>query len=138
MFNFKFNGLLIFIFITSIILLPVTVRACEPIIPMAMLYSGTTILGAVALKSAFGLLVAVAIKCLMFCWKSELDYFTACWYMIAANIYSTVPGLLLGAAFAAPIIIIILYPVLLIPGGNIKNYNAFKSFGRFGSAGLLL
>lgn len=131
--NTLFNILLL-----AFILLPSACLACEPVIPMAMLYSGTTIFGAVILKSVVGLLIAIAIKCAVFFWKSDLKGFRSILYMIAANVYSTVPGIFLGLAFAAPVVIIILYPILLIPAGNMKNYKPFKRFGRFGNAGILL
>lgn len=123
--------------VLCLVLAPAVCYACEPIVPMAMLYSGTTLLSVVAFKSAVGLLVAVAVKCAVFCWKSDLKTMRAILYMAAANAYSTVPGILLGITFAAPMIFLLQYPILLMPAGKMQNYPWFRRFGKYGSAGIL-
>jgi len=127
-------------FISAFLLLgiaPTGCFACEPIVPMAMLYSGTTLFGAIALKSAIGLLLAVLIKCLVFYWKSDFKNVRAIGYTILANIYSTIPGILLGMTFSVPTLILLAYPILLIPSHNMKEYKPFRRLGTFGSAGVL-
>ncbi len=123
-------------FISAVLLLsivPTVCFACEPIVPLAMLYSGTTLFGAIALKSAIGLLIAVLVKCFVFTWKSDFKNVRAIGYMIFANAYSTVPGILLGVTFSAPILILLAYPILLIPAHNMKDYKLFRRLGTFGS-----
>ncbi len=127
-------------FIFAVLLLgiaPTGCFACEPIVPMAMLYSGTTLFGAIALKSGIGLLLAVVIKCLVFYWKSNFKNIRAIGYMILANVYSTIPGILLGITFSVPIFILLAYPILLIPSHNMREYKPFRRLGTFGSAGIL-
>lgn len=127
-------------FISAVLLLaivPTGCFACEPIVPLAMLYSGTTLFGAIALKSLIGLLIAVVIKCLVFYWKSDFKNVRAIGYMIFANVYSTIPGVLLGMTFSVPTMILLAYPILLIPAHNMKDYKPFRRLGMFGSAGIL-
>jgi len=102
-----------------------------------MLYSGTTLFGAIALKSLIGLLIAVVIKCLVFYWKSDFKNVRVIGYMILANVYSMIPGILLGMTFAVPTLILLAYPILLIPSHNMKEYKSFRRLGTFGSAGVL-
>ena len=117
--------------------LPTACIACEPIVPLAMLYSGTTLFGAIAMKSLIGLLIAVVIKCLVFYWKSDFKNVRAIGYMIFANVYSTIPGILLGMTFSVQMLILLAYPTLLIPAHNMKEYRPFRRLGTFGSAGIL-
>jgi len=127
-------------FISAVLLLamvPTGCFACEPIVPLTMLYSGTTLFGAIALKSLIGLLIAVLVKCLVFYWKSDFKNVRAIGYMIFANVYSTIPGILLGMTFAVPTLILLAYPVLLIPSHNMKEYKPFRRLGTFGSAVVL-
>jgi len=127
-------------FIFTVLLLgiaPTGCFACEPIVPMAMLYSGTTLFGAIALKSGIGLLLAVLVKCLVFYWKSDFKNVRAISYMILANVYSTIPGILLGITFSVPMLILLAYPILLLPSHNMKEYRPFRRLGTFGSAGVL-
>ena len=126
--------------ISAVLLLgivPTGCFACEPIVPLAMLYSGTTLFGAIALKSLIGLLIAVVIKCLVFYWKSDFKNVRVIGYMILANVYSMIPGILLGMTFAVPTLILLAYPILLIPSHNMKEYKSFRRLGTFGSAGVL-
>ena len=132
----KRRAILIF-FILLLASVPAACFACEPIVPMAMLYSGTTLFGAIALKSLIGLLIAVLVKCLVFYWKSDFKNSRAIGYMILANVYSMIPGILLGMTFAVPIFILLTYPVLLIPAHNMREYKPFRRLGTLGSAGVL-
>jgi len=118
-------------------IMPAACFACEPVVPLMMLYSGTTLFGAIALKSGIGLLLAVVIKCLVFYWKSDFKNIRAIGYMILGNVYSTIPGILLGITFSVPIFILLAYPILLIPSHNMKEYRPFRRLGTFGSAGVL-
>jgi hypothetical protein len=127
-------------FIPAVLLLgiaPTVCFACEPIVPMVMLYSGTTLFGAIALKSGIGLLIAVVIKCLVFYWKSDFKNFRAIGYMSLGNVYSTIPGILLGMTFSVPTLILLAYPILLIPAHNMREYKPFRRLGTFGSAAIL-
>ncbi len=127
-------------FISAVLLLGIVPKACfacEPIVPLAMLYSGTTLFGAIALKSGIGLLLAVLVKCLVFYWKSDFRNIRAIGYMILANLYSMIPGILLGITFSVPIFILLAYPVLLIPAHNMREYKPFRRLGTLGSAGVL-
>jgi hypothetical protein len=57
--------------------------------------------------------------------------------MILANLYSTIPGILLGITLSAPILFILAYPILLIPARNMKEYKPFHRFDLYSSAGIL-
>jgi len=129
------NSLIFAVLLLAIV--PTGCFACEPIVPLAMLYSGTTLFGAIALKSLIGLLIAVVIKCLVFYWKSDFKNVRAIGYMIFANVYSTIPGILLGMTFSVPMLILLAYPIMLIPSHNMKEYKPFRRLGTFGSAAIL-
>lgn len=113
---------------------PVVALACEPIVPLVMLYSGTAVLGAIATRSLWGLLIAVVIKWAVFLWKSDYRKPKAIYYVTVANLYSMIPGIMIAIVFSAPPLatygvgLAILYFAFLIPARNLRNYRRFERF----------
>jgi hypothetical protein len=95
---------------------PVAVNACEPIIPLADLMSGSSAVGpALIMKSAMWLAVAVVLKSTAFIiFERRLPWRTAFLFMLVANILSTIPGLL-TSAFAGSIAVLAL-PIIFVMG----------------------
>jgi len=93
-----------------------------------MLYSGTSYWSVVATNSALGLLLAIGVKSMVFIWKSDFKTFRAVIYMLLANMYSTLPGILLTVAFAAPMIILITPLIYIIPARNMVWFKPFERF----------
>lgn len=131
------KGRIFIFFSASLFCLAYPCLACEPVVPMVILYSGTTIFSLIVFKSLAALAAVVAIKCAVFYYKSPVRKADSVVYMLFANIYSTLPGILLAVTFAAPILFLLAYPILLIPARNMKRYGAFKRLRTYGSAGLL-
>jgi hypothetical protein len=95
---------------------PVAANACEPIIPLTHLMSGSTAIGPwLILKSANWLALAITIKSLAFIFfERRLPWPTAFLFMLVANVISTIPGIL-TAAFAGSIAFLAL-PIIFIMG----------------------
>lgn len=112
--------------LAALVCVPSTSNACEPIVPLMMLYAGAGGWGAVATKSALGLLVVVAIKCAVFLWKSEYKSVAA---LVLANVVSTVVGIAAVAMMGAAVLFFVTIPVLflafLIPAKSIQKVNLF-------------
>jgi len=60
-----------------------------------LLNSGSLFGGAFLTKSALGMLIVVALKCVVFYWKSNLKLAPAVSFMVLGNVYSTIPAMLL-------------------------------------------
>lgn len=98
------------------VILPVEGLACEPILPLAQLLSGSSAAGPIFFtQSVFWLLLAIVIKSVAFvCFEKRLTWVQAAFFMLMANIVSTIPGVLLaqfnasapigGLLFALPIV----------------------------------
>lgn len=114
---------------TVLVLLPSMVWACEPIVPLAMLYSGTSFWSVIATTSALGLLLAIALKSMVFKWKSGFKTSDAVIFMFLANLYSTLPGILLAVSFSSSLIIFSSFFIYLIPARNLVKHKPFDRFG---------
>jgi hypothetical protein len=95
---------------------PVAVNACEPIIPLTQLMSGSNAVGpALLMKSAIWLAVAVVLKSTAFIlFERRLPWRTAFLFMLIANTLSTIPGLL-TSVFAGSIAFLAL-PIIFVMG----------------------
>jgi hypothetical protein len=95
---------------------PVAVDACEPIIPLTQLMSGSNAVGpALIMKSAIWLAVAVVLKSTAFVlFERRLSWRTAFLFMLAANILSTIPSIL-TSVFAGSIAFLAL-PIIFVMG----------------------
>ena len=82
-----------------VVFAPIASQACEPIVPLYQLMSGSTLAGpAIITDSFWWLLGAVLIKTLAFVWfEKSLSPMRGAAYMLAANVISTIPGVLLAA-----------------------------------------
>ena len=76
-------------------------QSCEPILPLVQLLGGGTLAGPMLLtQSLVWLGLAVALKCAAFAaMEQRLPWKKAVWWMLLANAFSTIPGLLV-AVFA--------------------------------------
>lgn len=88
--------------VLTLLAIPTATLACEPILPLAQLLSGSTLAGPAALtQSLIWLVVAVALKCGAFAFlERRLVWRQAILVMFLANVVSTIPGVLI-AAFAS-------------------------------------
>jgi hypothetical protein len=95
---------------------PVAVDACEPIIPLTHLMSGSNAVGPMLImKSAIWLAVAVVLKSTAFIlFERRLPWRTAFLFMLIANILSTIPGLL-TSLFSGSIAFLAL-PIIFVMG----------------------
>jgi hypothetical protein len=99
--RFMRNRLAWYIFLAAL-LSPSTGWSCEPVLPLFQLLTSSSILGpGILTQSLFWLLVAIALKSAVFVWfEKRLSWRQAAGFMLLANVFSTIPGMLL-AAFTA-------------------------------------
>jgi len=94
-----------------------TATACEPVLPLAMLFAGPGFTFASELSGmgmAFGFLAgAVAIKCVAFVFlERQLKWPESVGYMILANVLSSLIGLLMAVVAATPPIMFVGLPLV--------------------------
>ncbi len=123
----KSNHITICSLAAAALLVPATALACEPIPQLMVLFAGPAPWGAYALKSLYGLLFVVSIKCVMFGFKEKsLKFFIALLFMFVANVLSTIPGLVGVFVMAVPSLFIFIVPPLyflyLVPGKYIARH----------------
>jgi hypothetical protein len=101
--------------------LPAPVYACEPLVPLAILFG-------VPFYSLFGVII---LKAGMFAWlEKSLKIYRAALFMVAANIFSSLIGFLLTIASSAPTIIIVVLPIVfLISITPSKRFITFNPWG---------
>lgn len=87
--------------------------ACEPVVPLAVLYAGEFSLAAMARSAPF-FIVVVAVKCAAFAWFSRrlLSWHKAAVLMLVANIASTAIGIIASMPFAVPAFIVVAIPIV--------------------------
>ncbi len=111
---------------------PLTGWGCEPILPLGTLLMGSTLVGpGVLTQSLFWLAAAVAIKCAaLVLLERRLPWANAVWFMLLANVLSTITGVLVatsagsvaGSMLALPVVFALGWvaqrrlPLLLKPG----------------------
>src|SRR5262245_29671357 len=113
----------IFTFLT-ILSFSYPVFACEPIIPMMMLFGGSGFLT----RSLWGLALGIGIKCLAFAFlERSLPKRQAILLMLKGNILTTFVGLLLALCFAIQILsvfsLIIFCALAYLPADRLKRLN---------------
>ena len=93
---------------------PVHSWTCEPIIPLAQLLAGSSLVGpAFFTQSIVCLCVAVAVKCAVFAYlEPRLARREAVVAMLFANVISTVPGLLVAAIAASLSGVLLAFPII--------------------------
>lgn len=110
------------------------VAACEPIIPLAQLFSGAI----ATTGSLLILLGAITLKALAFSiFEERLPWYNAFLVMVLANIFSTCIGVALSVSAAVPTLFVIALPLVYIlsftpatrlvryhPGGYLMGWNA--------------
>lgn len=97
----------------SILLLAMPAGACEPVLPLAVLYAGEFSL-AVMMYSVPFLFVVVGVKCVAFLWFSRqlLPWYKAILSMVAANIVSTLIGFVAAIPFLIPDLLLVGIPIV--------------------------
>ena len=77
---------------------PLTVSACEPVLPLSRLLGSSTAIGSVIyVQSAVWLYLAIALKCVAFAYfERRLPLHQAAGFMLLANVVSTIPGMLIA------------------------------------------
>lgn len=100
----------LFLTLLGVLLWSLPAEACSPVIPMILLFSGPALWVS---GSALGLLLAVGVKTIAFVrLEKRLKWFHAAWLMVAANLFSTVMGILMSTiAFSAPVGILVTLPL---------------------------
>jgi hypothetical protein len=109
-----------------ILLFAGTAAACEPVFPLVQAFTGIMTI-TMFQGLAFLLPLAVGVKCLAFAWlQKDLSWKESVGFMLVANIYSSVMGLLAAAASATPILFIISIVVIFwasrVAAGRILRY----------------
>ncbi len=96
--------------------------ACEPVIPLAMLIAGPYVVAG----SLIGLFAAVTLKCTIFSLSEpKLPRARAARLMLCANIVTSLVGLLVAAAVAAPAVLVALplvFWLTLSPSRRLKRW----------------
>ena len=111
----------------SILSMAMPALACEPIFPLAALYAGGFSLAIMA-HSAPLLFAVVGVKCVVFIWFSRrlFIWYKAILLMLAANIISTLIGIVAAMPFAVPTFLIVSIPVVfsvsLLPARRYKRW----------------
>ncbi len=96
------------------LLLPAVCFACTPVIPLMMVFLGPLPWGAIATASAFGLLIAVFLKCVVFLLKSDFRSWRAVVYMCAANFVSTILGVVMGGIVSVGLFALMSLPISFV------------------------
>jgi len=93
------------------LLLPIPCFACTPIVALPLVFIGPTMWGFYATLSAYGLLIAVVIKCAVFFWKSDFRNARSIPYIIAANVISTLIGFMIAWSVSFFLVVVIALPI---------------------------
>ncbi len=104
--------------IPLLIAAPLTSRACEPILPILQLLSGSSLIGPLLFsQSILWLAAAVGVKCGAFVFfERRLPWRRAVFFMFLANVLSTIPGVLLAQFTASISGIILAVPLVCFLG----------------------
>jgi len=121
---------------------PAAAHACEPILPLVQLFSGTLLYpGAVVLLGGTVLLKALAFAL----FEKRLKWHRAIVLMLVANVLSSLIGLCLSLSAAVPTALLLFLPVVfalsVVPAGRLIAFNPwgyFGGFNRFVLAGLVV
>jgi len=97
----------------SIVSVAMPTWACEPVVPLLALYGGEFSLTMMIRSTSF-LLVVVAVKCAAFVWFSKrfFPWYKAILLMMAANIVSTLIGIVASIPFAVPLFLFVSIPIV--------------------------
>jgi len=103
------------------VLSPRAALACEPVIPLAMLIAGPYVVAG----SLIGLLAAITLKCTIFSLSErKLAGARAARLMLLANIITSIVGLFVALAVAAPAVLLalpLIYWLTLSPARRLKH-----------------
>lgn len=98
--SMKYRTLMLSLFVIYfVITITQTVFACQPIVQLFIVFSGT----AFFTRSIIGLIIGVLIKSIVFAlFENNINKLKSFYLMIFANVFSSISGLFLGFSFAAP------------------------------------
>jgi hypothetical protein len=120
-----------FFLLVTLFLMPYVCNACEPVVPLVILFIGPSILVAVVAHSLLGLLAAITVKVIVFLWKCDEKNIKFAYYIVVANFYSLIPGIIIALFFSAPFLFIFIVPLFILfilmylPAKNLVNYHPF-------------
>ena len=116
--------------ISFMLLIPAFLYANEPLVPLIMLFLAPTTFGGAAFASFLGFLVILLVKCIVFILKSDFRTIRAVFYVLIANVVSTLVGTVVAVMFTSSDVlfggIIILFLVFLLPARRLKCYKRFE------------
>lgn len=111
------------------LLVPAFLYANEPLVPLIMLFLAPTTLGGAVFASLLGFILILMIKCVVFVLKSDFKSIAAVFYVLIANVISTLVGLVVAVMFTSSDVlfggIIILFLVCLLPARRLKQVKHF-------------
>jgi len=123
-------------------LIPAVAKACEPIIPLLVVFSGPSLLPSFLLHSGIVLTGAVALKCGVFVfYERSLPITQGVLFMLAANIVSTIVGVLVGVSVANPVVLItlpMLYVMTVFPARRLQRVSGIPNWSKMSPRGLAL
>lgn len=116
-------------------LFPFTAHACEPVMQLGMIWTGASIYAWMSLGAT------VVFKCVAFAFlERRLSWLDAFGYMLAANAYSSLIGIMMGIVTAIPLFIVFAAPLVffasLIPAKRVQKLGNWPWTERFKPAHL--
>jgi len=115
-------------FISILALLAGNAQACEPAVPLVIIFSGNVGIARSLLPSVFWLGGAIAIKCVAFaCFERRLHFLQRLAAMLLGNVTSSIVGIITAAMFAVPSATLYVLPVIgllaLLPAKRVEKYS---------------
>jgi hypothetical protein len=111
-------------------LVPAFLFANEPLVPLIMLFLAPTTFGGAAFASLLGFLLILLVKCIVFILKSDFKTIRAVFYVLIANVVSTLVGTVVAMMFTSSDIlfmgIIVLFIIFLLPARRLRRYKRFE------------
>lgn len=112
------------------LLVPAFLYGNEPLVPLIMLFLAPTTFGGAAFASFLGFLLILLVKCIVFILKSDFRTIRAVFYVLIANVVSTLVGAVVAVMFTSSDVllmgIIILFLVFLLPARRLRHYKRFE------------
>jgi len=113
-----------------LMLVPAFLFANEPLVPLIMLFLAPTTFGGAAFASLLGFLLILLVKCIVFILKSDFKTIRAVFYVLIANVVSTLVGTVVAMMFTSSDIlfmgIIVLFIIFLLPARRLRRYKRFE------------
>ena len=118
-----------------------TAHACEPIVPLGVLFGGPSFLG-ILTSSLGGLFIVIGVKCLVFpLFEKRIPWQEAMIFMFLANLVSTFVGFLVSFPFWIPagiLVFVFIYPLCFFPAARIRTVFGWEDFSPWAVGSFLL